>query len=77
MLRIEHDLEASNYFLDNGKYTFALMVKIEGLVFTNQIPDEGRHREPSPGVHIWKILDHIVVYEIKHDQLTVQTVMPA
>jgi len=76
MLRIEYSREASNYFLDNGKLTFELMVAIESLVFTDGIPTEGRHVEPVPGVHVWTHLDHLIAYYREGHRLIIQAVAP-
>lgn len=76
MLRVEYSREASNYFLDNGRLTFDLMVAIEGLIFTNGVPSEGRHVEPVPGVHVWTYMDHLIAYHIEGSRLIVQAVAP-
>lgn len=75
MLRTRYEKEASNYFLDNGELTFDLHVEIEGLVFSNGIPLQGRHYL-SDDTHVWVILGHIVVYRIEGNWLTVEVVMP-
>lgn len=76
MLRIEYSKEASNYFLDNGRLTFDLMVAIESLVFTGGIPPEGRHVEPVAGVHVWTYMGHLIAYYIEGNRLIVQAVAP-
>lgn len=76
MLRVEYSREASNYFLDNGRLTFDLMVAIEGLVFTNGIPSEGRHVEPIAGAHVWTYMGHLIAYHIEGNRLIVQAVAP-
>lgn len=76
MLRTRYEREASNYFLDNGELTFDLHVAIEGLVFTDGTPLQGHHYL-SDDTHVWVILDHIVVYSIEGNWLTVEVVMPA
>lgn len=76
MLRVEYSREASNYFLDNGRLTFELMVAIESLAFTNGIPVEGRHVEPIAGVHVWTHMDHLIAYYVEGNRLIVQAVAP-
>ena len=75
-LKVEYLLEPSNYFLDNGRLTARLMIKIEDLAWSNGIPTEGQHVEPIAGTHIWHIDDHTIVYEIDDDTLTVLVVKP-
>jgi len=77
MLRTKYEREASNYFLDNGELTFDLHVAIESLVFTGGIPIDGIYRLSPDGVHVWGILNHVVVYRIEGNLLTVIIVMPA
>jgi len=76
MLRVEYSREASNYFLDNGKLAFDLMVAIESLVFANGLPTDGDHIEGEPGWHIWQMMAHLVVYQILENQLIVHHVKP-
>lgn len=76
MLRIRLRREVSNYFFDNGDLTMDLQIAVEGLVFTNGIPLQGDHYESPDGTHVWRILDHIVVYRIEGNWLTVEVVMP-
>lgn len=76
MLRTKYSRASSNYFLDNGELVFDLHVAIEGLVFTGGIPIEGDHYMAPDGMHVWTILDHIVVYGIKGNRLTVEVVTP-
>ena len=75
-LKVEYLLEPSNYFLDNGRLTAKLMIKIEGLAFTAGIPEEGYYVEPLAGTYVWYVDNHTVVYEIEGDQLTVLIVKP-
>ena len=77
MLRTKYNKEASNYFLDNGELTFDLHVTIEGLIFTNGVPIEGIHYVDPNGIHVWGIMNHVVVYKIEGNILTVIVVMPA
>lgn len=53
-----------------------LQIAVEGLVFTTGIPLQGDHYESPDGTHVWTILDHIVVYRIEENWLTVEVVMP-
>lgn len=76
MLRVEYSKEASNYFLDNGRLTFDLMVAIESLVFTGGVPLEGRHVEPIKGVHVWTYMGHLIAYYVEGNRLIVQAVAP-
>jgi len=75
-LRVEYLLEPSNYFLDNGRLTAKLMIKIEDLTWSDGIPTEGQHVEPIEGTHVWYIDGHMIVYEIEEDRLTVLIVKP-
>jgi len=77
MLRTKYEREVSNYFLDNGDLVFDLHVAIEGLVFTGGVPVTGDHYVSSDGVHVWGILNHVVVYNIEGNILNVFAVMPA
>jgi hypothetical protein len=76
MLRVEYSREASNYFLDNGKLTFELMVAIENLVFNNGLPVDGNHVEGEPGWHVWQFMGHLVVYQRGERRLIVHHVKP-
>lgn len=76
MLRIRYELEASNYFLDNGELTRDLMIAIEGLAFSRGIPAQGEHSELPNGLHVWTVLEHVVVYRIEGGTLFVRVVMP-
>lgn len=76
MLRIKYNREASNYFLDNGELTFDLHVAIEDLVFTGGVPVVGNHHVTPEGAYVWRILDHIVVYNIEGNLLNIFVVMP-
>ena len=53
-----------------------LQIAVEELVFTTGIPLQGDHYEAPDGTHVWTILDHIVVYSIEENWLTVEVVMP-
>lgn len=75
MLRIRYSQEASNYFLDNGELTRDLMIAIEELAFFGGIPITGDHTESEPGLHLWIVSDHIVVYRIEGQDLRVRFVM--
>lgn len=77
MLRIKYNKEASNYFFDNGDLTFDLQIAVEDLVFTNGVPIDGDHYLAPEGLHVWAILNHVVVYKIEGNILTVIVVMPA
>lgn len=77
VLRTKYEREASNYFLDNGELTFDLHVAIEGLVFTDGVPLDGIHQLSPEGIHVWGMMNHIVVYKIEGKILTVMVVMPA
>ncbi|MFN8489102.1 MAG: hypothetical protein U0350_16055 [Caldilineaceae bacterium] len=76
ILRIKLEQEVSNYFLDNGDLTFELQVAIEGLVFTNGKPTLGEHEELPGNVHVWRNLNHLVVYKIDNNLLNVWVVKP-
>lgn len=76
MLRVEYSQEASNFFYDNGRLTFELMIAIEGLVFSDGLPKVGLHIEAVPGQHTWTHLGYIVVYWIVENRLIVQVVIP-
>lgn len=77
MLRIRYNHESSNYFLDNGELTRDLMIAIEGLFFSNGVPTEGEHFELPDQHYVWRMLGHVVVYDIAGDVLTIRHVMPA
>jgi len=53
-----------------------LQIAVEGLVFTNGVPIEGKHQVAPDGTHIWTILEHLVVYHMEGNWLTVEVVMP-
>lgn len=76
MLRIRYDLEASNYFFDNGELTRDLMIAVETLVFTNGIPENGDYVQMANGLHMWVTAGHVVVYRITGNDLTVLAVRP-
>lgn len=76
MLRTKLDRAVSNYFFDNGSLTFDLQVAVEGLVFTNGIPSEGVHDELPGNMHVWRILNHLVAYQIDGNLIRVLTVKP-
>ena len=76
MLRIRYKRAASNYFFDNGDLVFDLLIAVEGLVFTNGLPLEGFHYVDPFGTHVWTTHNHIVVYSIEGNWLTVEVVMP-
>ena len=76
MLRIRYKREASNYFFDNGDLVFDLLIAVEGLVFINGVPLEGFLYVDPFGTYVWTILDHIVIYNIAGNWLTVEVVMP-
>lgn len=76
MLRTRLKREVSNYFFDNGDLTMNLQIAVEGLVFTNGVPIEGKHQVAPDGTHIWTILEHLVVYHMEGNWLTVEVVMP-
>jgi len=77
MLRTRYEREVSNYFLDNGALTFELHVAIEDLVFTGGLPVVGEHYVTAGDVHVWHMLEHIVVYKIEGNLLNIFVVMPA
>lgn len=75
MLRIKLEREVSNYFFDNGDLTMDLQITVEGLVFTDGIPIDGIHQLSPEGIHVWGIMNHIVVYKIEGKILTVMVVI--
>jgi hypothetical protein len=77
MLRVKLEREVSNYFFDNGELTMDLQIAVESLVFTGGIPVDGVHRISLDGIHVWGFFNHIVVYRIDGNILTVMVVMPA
>ena len=77
MLRVQLKKEASNYFFDNGDLTLDLRMAVEELIYTNGIPTDGLHYVDPNGIHVWGIMDHVVVYKIEGNILTVIVVMPA
>jgi hypothetical protein len=76
MLRTQYRKEVSNYFLDNGDLVFDLHVAIEGLVFTSGVPEQGDLYVAPNGMHVWTVLEHIVVYWMAGDRLIVEVVTP-
>lgn len=76
MLRVRYDLEASNYFFDNGELTRDLMIAVETLVFTNGIPESGDYVYIPNGTRMWVIAGHIVAYRITGNDLIVLAVNP-
>lgn len=77
MLRVRLEKEASNYFFANGDRVLDLRMAVEGLRLTNGLPLDGLQYVDANGIHVWGILDHIVVYRIEDNLLTVIVVMPA
>lgn len=76
MRRIEYSQEASNYFLDNGKLTFELMVALEGLVFSDGVPTYGDHIALEGGWHVWEVMGHLIGYQLIENRLIVFRVQP-
>lgn len=76
MLRIKYRREASNYFFDNGDLTMDLQIAVESLVFTNGIPISGEHDELPGNMHVWRTHEHVVLYSIDGNILTVRVVRP-
>lgn len=76
MLRVRYDLEASNYFFDNGELTRDLMIAVETLVFTDGIPESGDYVQMPSGTHLWVTAGHIVAYRITGNDLVILAVNP-
>jgi|GEM_PF-4472595 len=76
MLRTKLDREVSNYFFDNGDLTMDLQIAVESLVFTNGKPTSGEYYALPGDMHVWRTHNHVVLYSINGDILTVQVVKP-
>jgi hypothetical protein len=64
---IEYNPEARNYLYDSYPYTEDVLIAIEGLRFLKEaIPPEGLH-QLEPGVYMWQVLQHVVVYQRRID----------
>lgn len=78
MWAIQYSEEVKLYFIDNGPYTFDLLVKLEELKFyADALPPEGC-LQIDLGWYMWLILNHIVIYEITPTtkSLTIWVVKP-
>lgn len=62
---IEYNPEARNYLYDSYPYTEEILIAIEGLRFLEDaLPTEGA-QELEPGVYMWEILQHLVLYQCR------------
>jgi len=64
MWAIEYSEEVKFYFIDNGPYTFDLLVKLEELKFYEDgIPPESCI-QIDLSWYMWMVLNHVVIYEL-------------
>jgi hypothetical protein len=77
VLQVRLEQEASNYFFANGDRVLDLRMAVEGMRFINGLPVDGLQYVDANGIHVWEILDHVIVYRIDGNLLTVIVVMPA
>lgn len=63
MWHLEYDREPSNYAIDSHPYNEAVLIALEELAQTDDgIPAEGC-TEIEPGLYLWEVADHLVIYE--------------